>query len=140
MMIRISDKVFIPERELDFQFIRAQGPGGQHVNKTSSAVQLRFDINASSLPPFYKERLLAHTDRRMSKDGVLVIKAQQHRSQDMNREEAIERLVALIQSATQVRAKRKATRPTLASKRKRMDSKTKHGKLKTMRGKVRSHD
>jgi len=117
-------------------FIRAQGSGGQNVNKVSSAVHLRFDIQASSLPPVYKERLLHCKDHHISSDGIIIIKAQSHRSQDKNRYDARQRLIAIIQYAMQTRKKRKATKPTKGSQRRRMDHKTKQGKQKTLRRKV----
>jgi ribosome-associated protein len=135
-MLQITQQVAIPDTEIDIQAIRAQGAGGQNVNKVSSAIHLRFDINASSLPDLYKQRLLQLTDQRISNDGIIVIKSQQFRSQDKNREEALTRLQALIKTVTVTRKKRKPTRPTLASKRRRMESKTKRGRLKGLRGKI----
>lgn len=137
MAIQVSHNVVIPDDELQISAIRAQGAGGQNVNKVSSAIHLRFDIKASSLPEFYKERLLALKDSRINKDGVLVIKAQQFRTQEKNKEDALARLLGLIQSATVVRKVRKATKPTRSSQRKRIDSKTKRGQLKAMRARVR---
>nr|WP_246480557.1 alternative ribosome rescue aminoacyl-tRNA hydrolase ArfB [Motiliproteus sediminis] len=122
--------------EVEISAIRAQGAGGQNVNKVSSAIHLRFDIAASSLPEVYKERLLALKDRRISKEGVVVIKAQQYRTQEANREDAIERLVELIRSVTYVEKKRVATKPTRASQRRRMDSKTRRSNVKSLRGRV----
>ena len=135
-MLIISQQVQIPDTEIDIQAIRAQGAGGQNVNKVSSAIHLRFDINASSLPDFYKQELLKLNDQRISNDGIIVIKAQQFRSQEKNRDEALNRLQQLIKSAAVTRKKRKPTRPTLASKKRRIESKTKRGQLKGLRGKV----
>ncbi len=119
--------------------IRAQGAGGQHVNKASTAVHLRFDIRASSLPEYYKERLLEARHHLISDDGVIIIKAQEYRSQEMNREAAIARLVSMIQELTAVQKSRKATRPTRASKERRLTSKSQKSSVKALRGKVR-HD
>jgi ribosome-associated protein len=132
-MLIISGNVSISESELDFSAIRAQGPGGQNVNKVSSAIHLRFDINQSSLPEFYKQRLLHLSDHRISKDGIVIIKAQQYRSQDKNRIEAIHRLQQLIQSAGVTAKARRPTKPTRGSQVRRMDKKTRHGKKKSMR-------
>lgn len=137
MSLQITEHVTIPDDELDLSAIRAQGAGGQNVNKVSSAIHLRFDIKASSLPQFYKERLLNLKDSRINKDGVLVIKAQQFRTQEKNREDALARLVELIKSAIVVQKARRATKPTRSSQRKRMDSKTKRGKVKALRGRVK---
>ncbi len=125
----------IPEDELAFSAIRAQGAGGQNVNKVSSALHLRFDIRASSLPESLKTRLLASADRRISKDGVIVIKAQRHRTQEKNRADALARLSEMILAANSVQKKRKPTRPTRGSQRRRMDSKTRHGRTKALRRK-----
>jgi len=134
-MLIISSNVSIPESELDFSAIRAQGPGGQNVNKVSSAIHLRFDIEQSSLPDFYKQRLLHLNDQRISKDGVVIIKAQSHRSQDKNRLEALSRLIILVQSAGFVTKSRRPTKPTRGSQLRRMDKKAQHGKKKNMRAK-----
>jgi len=135
-MLIISQQVVVPDAEIDIQAIRAQGAGGQNVNKVSSAIHLRFDINASSLPDFYKDKLLNLSDQRISKDGIIVIKAQQFRSQEKNREEALNRLQFLIKSAAVTRKKRKPTKPTPGSQKRRIESKTKRGRLKGLRGKV----
>lgn len=138
-MLQVSRNLQIPDNEIDLQAIRAQGSGGQNVNKVASAIHLRFDIRASSLPDRYKERLLALSDQRITTDGVVVIKAQQFRTQEMNKENALARLAQLIKSVTVEQKTRKATRPTLGSKRRRIDSKTKRGKTKSLRGKVDPH-
>jgi len=135
-MLIISQQVIIPDTEIDIQAIRAQGAGGQNVNKVSSAIHLRFDINASSLPDFYKDKLLKLNDQRISKDGIIVIKAQQFRSQEKNRDEALNRLQSLIKSAAVTRKKRKPTKPTAGSLKRRIESKTRRGRLKGLRGKV----
>lgn len=133
MAIKLTDTVELDESELDFSAIRSQGSGGQNVNKVSSAIHLRFDIAASTLPDFYKERLLAFKDQRISKDGVIVIKAQQYRTQEKNREDAIARLVQLIQAATVVEKPRRPTRATKSSQQRRMDQKTQRGRIKALR-------
>lgn len=134
--LRISSNVDLPLREIDIQAIRAQGAGGQHVNKVSSAIHLRFDVQASSLPEFYKDRLARLSDSRISSDGIIVIKAQRFRSQEKNRLDALERLRDLIRSAVVSRKQRRPTRPTRSSQTKRMDSKTRRGQVKALRGKI----
>lgn len=136
-MLKISNNVVIREHEVVFQAVRAQGSGGQNVNKVSSAVVLFFDIHKSSLPDIYKTRLLQLADQRISKQGVVVIKAQQHRSQEMNRAEALRRLRQLIGRAMVVTKKRTATKPTRSARKKRLDSKTLRGRTKALRGRVR---
>ncbi|HMO45059.1 MAG TPA: alternative ribosome rescue aminoacyl-tRNA hydrolase ArfB [Rubrivivax sp.] len=120
--------------EADFSAVRAQGPGGQNVNKVSNAAQLRFDVRASSLPEGVKARLLGQADQRISADGVIVIKAQQHRSLTRNRAEALQRLAEMVQAAQRVPRRRQATRPTLASVQRRLQAKAQHGRLKAQRG------
>lgn len=136
-MLRISGRLAIPAREIEISAIRAQGAGGQNVNKVSSAIHLRFDIDASSIPEAYKERLLRLSDQRITKEGVVVIKAQQHRSQEKNKEEALRRLQELIESIAVSPKKRKPTRPTRSSQRKRLDSKTRRGAVKLARARVK---
>ncbi|WP_038053639.1 alternative ribosome rescue aminoacyl-tRNA hydrolase ArfB [Thioalkalivibrio sp. ALJ1] len=136
MGLRISNSVTLPEQEIELTPIRAQGAGGQNVNKVASAIHLRFDVRASSLPDVYKERLLRRRDQRISKDGVVVIKAQQYRTQEANREDALERLAELLRDAGRPIKTRKPTRPTRGSKLRRLDSKTRRGRKKALRGRV----
>ena len=135
-MVQISKTVIIPDNELDLSAIRSQGAGGQNVNKVATAIHLRFDINASSLPNYYKEKLLQLSDRRITNDGVVVIKAQEHRSQEQNKEEAIKRLQELVRSAIIVPKLRKPSKPSRSSQTKRLDSKSKRSQIKATRGNI----
>ena len=132
-MLHISTQVTIPESEIEIHGVRSQGAGGQHVNKVSSAVHLRFDINASSLPLSYKEALLRLRDHRISEEGVITIKAQQYRSQEQNRQDALDRLRTLIQGVAVPRKTRTPTKPTRSSKQKRLENKKRQGRLKALR-------
>ncbi|UJD93470.1 aminoacyl-tRNA hydrolase [Lelliottia amnigena] len=136
-MIELSRTVSIPDSEFEITAIRAQGAGGQHVNKASTAIHLRFDIRASSLPESYKDALLAASHHLITSDGVIIIKAQEYRSQELNREAALARLVALIKELTVVQKNRRATRPTRASKERRLSSKAQKSTVKSLRGKIR---
>ena len=135
-MLIISQNISIPDNELEISAIRAQGSGGQNVNKVSSAIHLRFDINASSLPEFYKQHLLSLRDQRITKEGIIVIKAQQYRTQEKNRDNALDRLREIIRSVAKVQKARKPTRPTRNSQKRRLDSKTRRGKTKALRGRI----
>jgi len=135
-MLQITKRTSLSLSEISISAIRSQGAGGQNVNKVASAIHLRFDIKASSLSPLYKERLLNLGDQRITKDGIIVIKAQEHRTQEQNKEEALKRLQTLIKSVTITAPKRKATKPSRSAQNKRLDGKTKRSEIKALRGKI----
>jgi ribosome-associated protein len=132
-MLKITNRTTIPFSEIELTAIRSQGAGGQNVNKVATAIHLRFDIHTSSLSPLYKERLLKLSDNRITKDGFIIIKAQQHRTQEQNKEDALTRLQELLQSVTVTPKKRKPTKPSRSAQKKRLDSKTKRGQIKALR-------
>lgn len=136
-MLQITKRTAIPLSEIELSAVRSQGAGGQNVNKVATAIHLRFDIPASSLSPLYKERLLNLGDSRITKDGIIIIKAQQHRTQEQNKADALDRLKALIKSVTVIPKKRKPTKPSKSAKKKRLDSKAKRSQLKSQRGNLR---
>jgi ribosome-associated protein len=136
----MSRRIHISESEIKFAAIRAQGAGGQNVNKVSSAIHLRFDINASSLPQRIKQQLLSQRDHRINKDGIIIIKAQSHRTQEKNRQDALDRLHALVEQASVIQKKRVATKPTKGSKQRRLNQKVNRGNLKRLRSQIRDDD
>jgi ribosome-associated protein len=136
LLLEITSNIHLADWELDFQYVRSQGAGGQNVNKVASAVHLRFDIRRSSLPSFCKQRLLKFSDQRITREGIIVIKAQRHRTQELNREDALQRLKELIQEAVKPVKRRRASKPTKGSQRRRVDGKIRRGKIKDLRGKV----
>ena len=136
-ILKISNTVSLDESEIDIAAIRASGSGGQKVNKVSAAIHLRFDVETSSLPAYYKEKLLESKDKRITKEGIVVIKSQQHRSQEQNRTEALERLVELVKSVNVLQKRRVPTKPTKGSVGRRLDSKKRHSSKKKLRGQVK---
>jgi ribosome-associated protein len=136
-LLQITKRTTIPLNDIELRAVRSQGAGGQNVNKVATAIHLRFNIHASSLSPLYKERLLKLNDSRITQDGVIVIKAQQHRTQEQNKEDALNRLKDLVQSVTLTPKKRKPTKPSKRAQRKRLDRKAKRSQLKAQRGNVR---
>lgn len=136
-MLQITNRTAIPLSEIELSAVRSQGAGGQNVNKVATAIHLRFDIRASSLSPLYKERLLNLNDSRISKDGIVVIKAQQHRTQEQNKADALNRLQELIRRVTVTPKSRKSTRPSRRARQKRLDRKAKRGQIKSLRGNIR---
>jgi ribosome-associated protein len=139
-MLQITQNTAIAIDEISLTAVRSQGAGGQNVNRVSTAIHLRFDINASSLPPLFKERLLNLSDRRITKDGVIIIKAQQHRTQEQNKDDALKRLQILIKSVTTTPRVRRITKPSLRAQSRRVDSKTKRGEIKASRANITDLD
>lgn len=139
-MLQITKYTSLALDEINISAVRSQGAGGQNVNKVSTAIHLRFDINASSLSPIYKERLLNLNDRRITKDGTIIIKAQQHRTQEQNKDDALKRLQLLIQSVTIVQPKRKPTKPSRSAQNRRIDDKSKRGEIKALRANIQDLD